>query len=67
MMCGVYSIVLSSKIHATFRGGAELERGLAALIGDEEVGLSDDVHANEQVVVVEVGAIDLMLGEKFTI
>ena len=46
------------QFHPSLAGCAKLERRFPVLVGDEEVGLGDDVHANEDVVVVEVGAID---------
>lgn len=35
----------------------ELEGGLAVGVGDEEIGLSDDVHTNEHVVIIKVGTV----------
>ena len=39
----------------------------AVLVGDEKVGLRDDVHAKQQVVIINVRAIDFMLGNKFAV
>lgn len=46
------------KFHAALAGCAKLEGGLAVGVGDEEVGLTYNVHTDKHGIFIEVGTID---------
>ena len=71
MLLDIYFCVVELQFHAALVGCTvidfvaslveELERGLAVSVGDEEVGLRDDVHADEHVVIIKLGAKDFYI------